>query len=220
MSLKYEPYSRLSESGKMAFFAKEMACVTAAGHTASLSFASCVQEGTCEDLTLKVDTELSCRCDGPRRARCRTRQHTLWRDMRSVSIEMACVTAAGHTASLSFASCGHHAGRVGSLCDIRREEFATHAGRQYTWRRRGHVSLPRATPRPCLSHPAGRGLVFEAHRLVYHSTLGWRVIKKKTVRCRTRQYTLWREGGSGSTLCHRDGLRDCSNQKLLHLPDY
>jgi len=23
------------------------------------------------------------------------------------------------------------------------------------------------------------GLVFKAHRLVYHSTLGWRVIKKK-----------------------------------------
>jgi len=25
----------------------------------------------------------------------------------------------------------------------------------------------------------GMGLVFKAHRLVYHSTLGWRVIKKK-----------------------------------------
>ena len=25
------------------------------------------------------------------------------------------------------------------------------------------------------------GLVFKAHRLVYHSTLGWRVIKKKEV---------------------------------------
>jgi len=25
----------------------------------------------------------------------------------------------------------------------------------------------------------GVGLVFKAHRLVYHSTLGWRVIKKK-----------------------------------------
>jgi len=26
------------------------------------------------------------------------------------------------------------------------------------------------------------GLVFKAHRLVYHSTLGWRVIKKKKLR--------------------------------------
>jgi len=26
------------------------------------------------------------------------------------------------------------------------------------------------------------GLVFKAHRLVYHSTLGWRVIKKKITR--------------------------------------
>ena len=25
------------------------------------------------------------------------------------------------------------------------------------------------------------GLLFEAHRLVYHSTIGWRVIKKKKV---------------------------------------
>jgi len=25
----------------------------------------------------------------------------------------------------------------------------------------------------------GIGLVFKAHRLVYHSTLGWRVIKKR-----------------------------------------
>jgi len=28
------------------------------------------------------------------------------------------------------------------------------------------------------------GLVLKAHRLVYHSTLGWRVIKKKRRRCR------------------------------------
>ena len=28
------------------------------------------------------------------------------------------------------------------------------------------------------------GLVFKAHRLVYHSTLGWRVIKKKNARPR------------------------------------
>ena len=29
------------------------------------------------------------------------------------------------------------------------------------------------------------GLVFKAHRLVYHSTLGWRVIKKKKLRTRS-----------------------------------
>ena len=31
------------------------------------------------------------------------------------------------------------------------------------------------------------GLVFKAHRLVYHSTLGWRVIKKKTAPAHARQ---------------------------------
>jgi len=28
-------------------------------------------------------------------------------------------------------------------------------------------------------HPKPQGLVCKAHRLVYHSTLGWRVMKKK-----------------------------------------
>ena len=40
----------------------------------------------------------------------------------------------------------------------------------------------------------GRGyrLVFKAHRRVYHSTLGWRVIKKKKKTCRTNDKV---EGG-------------------------
>ena len=43
------------------------------------------------------------------------------------------------------------------------------------------------------------GLVFKAHRLVYHSTLGWRVIKKKRevegrlVTCaRLKPFAVWK----------------------------
>ena len=38
----------------------------------------------------------------------------------------------------------------------------------------------------CMAGTCGRfrsGLVFKAHRPVYHSTLGWRVIKKKKKTC-------------------------------------
>ena len=44
-----------------------------------------------------------------------------------------------------------------------------------------------------------RGLVFKAHRLLYHSTLGWRVIKKKKTRATrpsdVRRGLLARMGG-------------------------
>jgi len=50
------------------------------------------------------------------------------------------------------------------------------------------------------------GLVFKAHRLVYHSTLGWRVIKKKRgcgVRTRVRRPPNRACTRVGPTLTHR-----------------
>jgi len=38
------------------------------------------------------------------------------------------------------------------------------------------------------------GLVFKAHRLVYHSTLGWRVIKKKKVYREDDTIVVFRSG--------------------------
>jgi len=38
------------------------------------------------------------------------------------------------------------------------------------------------------------GLVFKAHRLVYHSSLGWRVIKKKKHRCRAKEARFKKPG--------------------------
>ena len=34
------------------------------------------------------------------------------------------------------------------------------------------------------------GLVFKAHILLHHSTLGWRVIKKKQKKCRTHSWSV------------------------------
>ena len=45
------------------------------------------------------------------------------------------------------------------------------------------------------------GLVFKAHRLVYHSTLGWRVVKRKGVRVRELQ-----------------ALENNRDHQVLHLP--
>ena len=48
---------------------------------------------------------------------------------------------------------------------------------------RGEAALHARHTRLLIAHPllhlCGGGLVFKAHRLLYHSTLGWRVIKKK-----------------------------------------
>jgi len=58
------------------------------------------------------------------------------------------------------------------------------------------------------------GLVFKAHRLVYHSTLGWRAIKKKKKACR---YSKWLETQDRASQLGPSCrcTRDCSMDKQL-----
>ena len=55
----------------------------------------------------------------------------------------------------------------------------------------GHLALEQLLRRNV--KPFRGGLVFKAHRLVYHSTLGLRVIKKKRERERARERERERE---------------------------
>jgi len=64
------------------------------------------------------------------------------------------------------------------------------------------------------------GLVFKAHRVVYHSTLGWRVIKKKKKKygskiCGPRFKDQGRSGGKG-TQCFLGFHRTC----MFRLDDF
>jgi len=58
------------------------------------------------------------------------------------------------------------------------------------------LALTATVPRPT-TVPRESGLVFKAHRLVYHSTLGLRVIKKKKKRQRENENENEKQEGGG-----------------------
>ena len=81
--------------------------------------------------------------------------------------------------------------RVRERARERESERESERERRVRAREKSAAPLRKAVP------PLGTGLGFKAHRLVYHSTLGWRVIKKDGAAPRGRRPQTW--WGCGNT---------------------